>query len=94
MESESLREKYGKLEKYLDWITQLVWQMGYTGDVITDNIKQGLTCHLRGLCGMVMDIPVDRPVYMERLWKLGHVTNQTNAYEQEQSRSASQTEPH
>lgn len=49
MEWESLQHKPGKIDKYLDRITQLVWQMGYTGDIIKDKMKRGLTSHLRRL---------------------------------------------
>lgn len=49
MEWESLRQRPGKINKYLDWITYPVWRMGYSGELTEDKIKHGLTPPLRQL---------------------------------------------
>lgn len=81
MEWESLCQQPGKIDEYLDQVTQLVWQTGYSRDIIKDTITQGLTSHLRPLWGIVIDIPVNLPSYIDGLRKLSHLNKQTIGYQ-------------
>jgi len=80
-EWETLRHYSGKIDVYLDKISQLMWQTGYSGEVIKDKIKKGLDKELRREWAKAHPKPEDVAGYIEHLRELGHAIENDYLYE-------------
>lgn len=80
-EWDSLEQKSGHIDEYLDRISQLVWSTGYSGPIIMDKIKSGLTPEMRVEWSRVINPPKDVAGYMVALRNLGHQVEDAKAYE-------------
>ena len=82
-----LRHRDGNIDYFLDRIHNLNYATGYTGEMVKDKIKEGLTDEMRRNWAMVQGKPEQIYPYMDALRKFAHEIERTAAYTKSQNRS-------
>ena len=82
-----LRHRDGNIDYFLDRIRNLIYATGYTGEMVKDKIKEGLTDEMRRNWAMVQGKPEQIYPYMDALQKFAHEIERTATYTKSQNRS-------
>ena len=82
-----LRHRDGNIDYFLDWIHNLIYATGYTGEMVKDKIKEGQTDEMQRNWAMVQGKPEQIYPYIDALWKFAHEIERTAAYTKSQNRS-------
>ena len=82
-----LRHRDGIIDYFLDRIHNLIYATGYTGEMVKDKIKEGLTDEMRRNWAMVQGKLEKIYPYMDALRKFAHEIERTAAYTKSQNRS-------
>ena len=77
----------GNINYFLDRIHDIIYATGYTGKMVKDKIKEGLTDEMRRNWAMVQGKPEQIYPYMDALRKFAHEIKRTAAYTKSQNRS-------
>ena len=80
-----LRHRDGNIDYFLDRIHNLIYATGYTGEMVKDKIKEGLTDEMRRNWAMVQGKPEQIYPYMDALRKFAHEIERTAAYTKSQN---------
>ena len=73
-----LRHQEGKIDAFLDRLIHLTYATGYSGDMVIDKIKEGLTDTMRRNWALVQNKPKDTSEYIAALRAFGHEIEQTD----------------
>jgi hypothetical protein len=87
LEWNRLRHRDGNIDGFLDRIIMLSYATGYSGDMVLDKIKEGLTDEMRRNWAMVQNKPTAVPEYLAALRAYAHEIEQTASYTRSQHRS-------
>ena len=80
LEWNRLRHHNGNIDYFLDRIHVLMYATNYTGEMVIDKIKEGLTDEMRRNWALVQNKPKPMMEYMAALRALGHEIKQTDNY--------------
>jgi len=86
LEWNRLRHKEGHIDEFLDRILNLMYAIGYSGDIVKDKIKEGLTDEMRKNWALVQNKPEPAPQYMASLRAFAHEIEQNSTYSRNKSR--------
>ena len=75
------------IDYFLDQIHNLIYATGYTGEMVKDKIKEGLTDKMLRNWAMVQGKPEKIDPYMDALRKFAHEIERTAAYTKSQNQS-------
>src|SRR5947209_471904 len=87
LEWNRLRHREGQIDNFLDRIITLAYATGYSGDMVIDKVKEGLTDTMRASWAMVQNKPKDVSEYMAALRAFGHEIEHTANYTRSHNRS-------
>ena len=87
LEWNRLRHRDGHIDDFLDRIIALTYATGYSGDMVLDKIKEGLTDEMRRNWAMVQNKPTTVPEYLAALRAYAREIEQTATYTDSQHRS-------
>jgi len=87
LEWNRLRHRDGHIDDFLDRIIALTYATGYSGDMVLDKVKEGLTDEMRRNWAMVQNKPTRVPEYLASLRAYAHEIEQTATYTRSQHRS-------
>ena len=82
-----LRHRDGNVDYFRDRIHNLIYAIGYTGEMVKDKIKEGLTDEMRRNWAMVQGKPEQIYPYMDAFRKFAHEIKRTAAYTKTRNRS-------
>ena len=82
-----LRHRNGNIDHFLDRIHHLIHATGYTGEMVRNKIKEGLTDEMRRSWAMVQGKPEKIYPYMDALREFAHEIERTAAYTKSQNQS-------
>ena len=80
LEWNRLRHRNGNIDYFLDTTQALMYATNYTGMMVIDKIKEGLTNEMRRNWALVQNKPTPIMEYMAALQALGHEIEQTDNY--------------
>src|SRR5437588_13083799 len=87
LEWNRLRHHEGQIDNFLDRIITLAYATGYSGDMINDKVKKGLTDTMRASWAIVQNKLKDVSEYMVALRAFGHGIEHTANYTHSHNRS-------
>ena len=80
LEWNRLRHRNGNIDYFLDRIHALMYAPNYTGEMVINKIKEGLTDEMRRNWALVQNTPKPVMEYMAALRAFGHEIEQTDNY--------------
>jgi len=89
-EWEKARHQDGKIDEFLDKIGHLMWKVNYSGDMVKDKIKSGLTDSMRRSWAAVQNKPENVSAYMGALREFAHQLEDNDRYEKRHSSGRTQ----